>query len=323
MASALSRMSKPFFSTARPTLRRCTGAPDRSRRGPNALAGEGAEAGEVEAVIAEMDVAASRRGARDARSRSAVQVTVQRAEPACRLEIPVRRRPDVLGMRRAGPGDAGEQAGIAGAEAGVWMKCACSHSPPSGHSAASTSACPNRRKRLRVESCARSAAKAASARQKPAPARQAAEGPQHAQRLFVQIFREIEDRRADLVMDRMALLSVGRRRATMTRSRAGLLQAEQLLRDKGLRQPRIAFQDDHDLAPHVLPRDRCRSSRRPPEAGEVRLCRVAAQWTPFSSNPACGRARPLSRVKIALRHSPVKPNAAPAAEEEIVDLYRL
>jgi len=43
----------------------------------------------------------------------------------------------------------------------------------------------------------------------------------------------------------------------------------------------------------------------------------------LSSNPACGRARPLSWVKIALRHSPVKPNAAPAAEEEIVDLYRL
>ena len=43
----------------------------------------------------------------------------------------------------------------------------------------------------------------------------------------------------------------------------------------------------------------------------------------LSSNPACGRARPLSRVKIALRHSPVKPNAAPAVEEEIVDLYRL
>ena len=88
----------------------------------------------------------------------------------------------------------------------------------------------------------------------PAKARQQA--AQHAPRLFVQIFGEVQDRRPDLVMDRMALL-VGRPpQRDEGQLEPGLLQPEQFLRDERLRQSRIALEDDDDLAPHVLPCDR-------------------------------------------------------------------
>ena len=84
----------------------------------------------------------------------------------------------------------------------------------------------------------------------PGKARQQA--AQHAARLVVQIFGEIQDRRPDLVMDRMPLL-VGRPSQRHERElEPGLLQPEQFLRDEGLRQARIALEDDDDLAPHVF-----------------------------------------------------------------------
>ena len=71
-------------------------------------------------------------------------------------------------------------------------------------------------------------------------------------RLFVQIFREIEDRRPDLVMDRMPLL-VGRPSQRHQRQlEPGLLEPEQFLRDERLRKARIALEDDDDFPPHVF-----------------------------------------------------------------------
>ena len=75
---------------------------------------------------------------------------------------------------------------------------------------------------------------------------------QHAQRLFVQILREIVHSRADFVVDRVALAFGRPPQGDDDEVQARLLQAEQFLCDKGFRQPRIALYDDHDLAPHLL-----------------------------------------------------------------------
>ena len=95
------------------------------------------------------------------------------------------------------------------------------------------------------------AAKAPSARQKPARGRHGEQARAAPARLLVQIFREIVNRRLDLVVHRMAL-GVGRpSQRHDDEFEPGLLQAEQFLRDEGLRQARIALQDDDDLAPLV------------------------------------------------------------------------
>jgi hypothetical protein len=74
-------------------------------------------------------------------------------------------------------------------------------------------------------------------------------GTQHAQRLLVEIFRQIGDFRRDLAMHRMEVL-VGRepQRDDVDREPAQLQRAN-LLRDEGLRQTRIALEDE-DQAGH-------------------------------------------------------------------------
>ena len=62
----------------------------------------------------------------------------------------------------------------------------------------------------------------------------------------MEIFWQVEHRRLDLVMHRMAL-GVGRMAQGHEREiEACSLQPEDFLRDEGLREARIAFQDDGD-----------------------------------------------------------------------------
>ena len=68
----------------------------------------------------------------------------------------------------------------------------------------------------------------------------------HAPRLVLEVFRQIEDARPDLAMDRMAG-AVGRMaQRDDVDVEAALFEREDLLRDESLREARIAFEDKGD-----------------------------------------------------------------------------
>ena len=117
-----------------------------------------------------------------------------------------------------------------------------------GSSAASTSACPKRRARLRV----------GSRREVGTPGRNGAAGSpaqahaspcaQHAQRLLVQVLGQIGDGGLDLRVNRMDR-RVGRAAQREQREpHAAPLERAQLLRDERLGQARIALEHDADAA---------------------------------------------------------------------------
>lgn len=165
-----------------------------------------------------------------------------------RGHVPVGRGPDILGMGRDRPAGADHPAGIAGDRGGgvqeMHMQPAAIGGPFGGQ-----------HRRLTETADAVAAGVAQEIAQKhprrlpETPRPGGADQPaQHAQGLVMQIFGQIGDRGLDLVMDGMAA-GIGRvpHRDQMQRQ-PGLFQPAQFLRDKGLRQARIAFQQHGDAA---------------------------------------------------------------------------
>ena len=74
-----------------------------------------------------------------------------------------------------------------------------------------------------------------------------AQSAQHAQRLLVQIFRQIDDARLDLVMDGMAFLVRWPAHGDEGQIEAGALEAQQFLRNERFGQTRIALQNDQNF----------------------------------------------------------------------------
>ena len=172
----------------RPQMSRTGSPPCGCRRAPASHAGRRREAGEIEAVIDELH---ARRRRAPARARCSAPMRVQVTQPGKLGELlallPVGRGPDVLGVRRAAPGQAGMQRGVARRpRPGVCRKCACSRAtsrrqfgapaPAPGRSGGCGWAVGSRR---------RSASQAARARAIARQAPRLPPGPQHAQRLVV------------------------------------------------------------------------------------------------------------------------------------------
>ena len=72
----------------------------------------------------------------------------------------------------------------------------------------------------------------------------------HAFRIVLQIFREIEDIGLDALMDGMALGLLGMAQGDDQRLDAAILQPGDLLSDEGLRQARIALDENGDASGH-------------------------------------------------------------------------
>ena len=73
-----------------------------------------------------------------------------------------------------------------------------------------------------------------------------APGAENAARLLMQIFRQVEDLCLDLAMDRVEVLVRGMAQRDDFELEAVTLQFAQFLRDEGLRQARIALENDAD-----------------------------------------------------------------------------
>ena len=175
--------------------------------------------------------------------------------------LPVRDGPHVLGMRRDAERQAAQDGGVAGHGCRRVQVVHVQPGDPGRQLGREDQAWPSRRPRLARGVAARGprARRAAAARThvagRPPPGRASTR-----QRLLVEILRQVADRRADLPG---AARAPGRRSdgaGRRSRSRqAQPLQRQDLLGDEGLRQARIALDQDGDAAGQGVTRTRLRA----------------------------------------------------------------
>ncbi len=203
-----------------------------------------AEAVEVEAVIGQAD-SARLRCERAQMCRAGCGAGDQPAAVGELLGlVPIGRRPDILGVRRDRPGQSGQQRGIARDRGRRVEEMGMQLPDPTGQLVG---------EHERLAEPADAVARAIAAQVAPPggprraitrPAAQRAPGGEQLARRLVEIFRQINHRRRDLVMDRMGR-AVGRTPQRDDEERqAALLERANLLGNEGLGQPRIAFEHE-------------------------------------------------------------------------------
>ena len=249
--------SSPFFSTARATQTMRTGRPG-SLPSPPALAARRREARRLQPVIDELQV-----GPRRQRAQMVEVHAAAGDEPARRRDLlallPIRDRPDVLGVRRDAERQVAQERGVARhrRRACAGSARAASRPRPAARPPAPAPARGAGRGWPWDRAAGRPARPPAGAR-KRRPQQLPAQSREHPQRLLVEIFRQVADRCPDQPVQLMDA-PVGRAAQRHDLDvQAEPLQRQDLLGDEGFRQARIALDQDGD-APRPV-----RHARPPP-----------------------------------------------------------
>ena len=218
-------------------------------------------------------------------------------------EVPVRAGPDVLGVGRAGPGQARHQAGVADDarrrvdEMGVEVGRAVRQLVRQHQRLAEAAQAVAGRVARQVPQQLRPRGAVAGAAAHPPPR------GEHAERRVVQVFRQVAHGRPHFRVHRMGAVVGGAAQRHDADVEAAALQAEDLLGDEGFGQPGIALQHEDRAGPGrgCGPARFARPTRHPP-AGIRRARPEPAQGRHHDPFPR--RAATMAPTRSATRSRP-------------------
>ncbi len=162
--------------------------------------------------------------------------------------LPVRRRPDVLGMGREGPGAPGQDRRVAHHGGGRVQVMHVDVPNVGRHLPRHDEGLPQAARPVRGEVALEIGPERAHEPAETGPAQREEHAAQHAQRLLVEIFRQIGHRRLDPAVHRVNRFLGRVPQRPDFEVEPAILQGQDFLRDEGLGEARITLHDDGDAS---------------------------------------------------------------------------